>query len=601
MSWRDRAIELKPKEEKSSWRDRAIEADSPDAEAQAGRRAIETAPEPKETSDLYDYYVAGTRGLQFGARPFVSGVGAGIGGVIERLGRDDESGLLQKLAETPESFQKGFDFGKTEARQEEAELQERRPGLVLAGDVAGALATAPLLAARGVGAVAKGAEAATKATTIGGRAAALGKGLIQGSGEAARIGTGLGASRALGEADNAEDAAKMTLTGTATGLATQVGANAVGKLASATVRGAKTGLLKTASALTKASEQDLKTWASRADKVKELWNKAGQNISQMADDAREGIQKQIQTTRRGLNKTIGDALAEPKYQTVVVSGKEILKSLQDDLAKINPRTSQFQKAEIDGLQSVIDDTAAALDGNGNLDLRTLYDLTQRLQDVAKASYPGGQAIFPKGSIAARSAKNAASLGTKLVNETAPEIAKANKQLSILHRIEEQANRNMFIVGKPEASLLAAGAGDNSRNQGLLKRLDKITGGNATEMAENVSAARSFADAPLLPFDSTGKAAARMAFGGGIGYAVDGEQGGLIGAALTSPAAIGRLIQAARVPAPLVQKVMDNPQIQALAATPAGRALAMRMINDLVNEGQRVEGEGLVSKSRASSR
>jgi hypothetical protein len=478
----------------------------------------------QENDGLKDVAVAAERGVLFGARPFVAGVGGAVGKTIGRLERDTNESFTDKLKGAAGAFTSGFKEARGEAQTEEADLQTRRPGLVMAGDIGGAVMTAPLMAAKGLQA---------------------GGGLLKGAGQAAKIGAITGGSQALGHADSVGEGLQMIGTGALTGAAVQTGFNAASKVAPAVWSGIKSGAKKVASGLTGVSEKEISTYATRADEVKKMISESGGNISDAADTVRESISRDVQVARQKLGGQIGAALKSEKYANTAVDARPMLQKIDDVISSVGDVTARFRPDEINELKNLRDLVAGSIDDAGRVGLNTLNDIKEELQAIAKPSYNNGSRIFPKGDLAAKASKGAAAEARRLLNEAAPEIKAANDQLRRLHIIEEGINKNLIRAGRSESALLAAGSGSNPRNLKYLQSVDEITGGNAVHQAENLAAARSFNDTQLLPVDSTGKAVARMMTGGGVGTIVGGPVGGIIGTAATSPAALKYGIEAGR--------------------------------------------------------
>ena len=467
-----------------------------------------------------------TEGLLFGARPFVAGVGGGLGAAMAKSG-DPNLGLMERIKSLPQSFQSGFSEARQGALAEEAGVSQRRPGMSTAVGIGTALATAPLLAAKGLQAVKAG-------------------GILSGAGSAARVGAGLGATHALGHAESSGEAIESIGTGAAAGMGTQIGANIIAKAAPAIGRAIGRGAKKTASALTGVSEKEISTYASRADEVKALMKKSGGDISEAADQVRQGVMKEIQVTRQKLNNQIGDALKSDLYYGRAVDGTPVIKSLEDTLAKVSKTSAEFRPGEINELKNVIDTTRKFIGQDGTITVQQLQGVKEELQKIAKSSYMNGAVIFPKGEMAANGAKAAAAEAKRLMDVAVPEVAKANQQLSRLHAIENVMNKNLIKAGKPESALLAAGSGGNPRSAKLLRAIDSVTGGSAARGAENLAAARTFGSAPLMPVDFTGKSLARMAAGFGAGTVAGGPLGGVVGTALASPASLKLVLDTQRL-------------------------------------------------------
>ena len=471
---------------------------------------LETPKAPAPENSANDHYVGATKAVLFGTRPFVAGVGGGIGNAI---GMDNsDMGLAERIKAIPGNFQSGFKTARADALAEEADLAQRRPGLSTAYDVGGAVLTAPLVAGKALQGIRAG-------------------GIMSGAGQAAKVGAGLGAAEALGHAENSGEAIETIGKGALIGAGAQVGANAVAKAAPVVGRALAKGAKKIASGLTGIDEKVISTYAQRADQVKSMIKNSGGEISEAADQVRRGITKDIQVTRQKLGNQIGKAL--DGYEGVLADGKPILQSLDDTISKVGEVTARFRPDEINELKNLRDLVAKSLLDDGMIQLKTLSAVKEELQAIAKPSYMNGAMIFPKGDLAAKAAKGAAGEARRILNQAAPEIRHANEQLSKLHRIEELINKNLIREGKPESALIAAGGG-NDRNAKLLGAIDQITGGTAVKQAENLAAARTFGNPQLLPQDFTGKSVSRMLAGGGAGTLLGGPVGGAVGTALTSP-------------------------------------------------------------------
>jgi hypothetical protein len=226
--------------------------------------ASKSAP-ADETDNLKDLGVVATRGVLMGARPFVAGAGGAIGGAIERLGRDDDSGLLDKIKSLPEAMDSGFITMRADARAEEAELQKRRPGLVLAGDIGGAVLTAPF---------------------TGGAALAKGAGMGARLAKAARMGTGFGAAQALGQADTAGEAATIIAAGTALGPAAELGLAGAAKGAKALPGAAAWTAKKGMTVFLGPSKEAIDTYLQRAELIRGA--RSAEEIKNGIDEVMEG-------------------------------------------------------------------------------------------------------------------------------------------------------------------------------------------------------------------------------------------------------------------------------------------------------------------------
>ena len=475
----------------------------------------------KPPSTASDVGVLAQKHLSFGAAPFVAGLGGGAGYALGRFQTSPKS-LSERLMELPESFKTGFSGARLEQQLAQAEAEKRSPTADIATGLGSALVTAPLFAVKGA------------------QALSAGQNILK----AGKVGAAMGAGQALGQAETPEEAAKFIAGGALTGAAVTGAGEAIKKAAPAIVSGAKKASTKILSTISGISEQDIKTYASRGDKVRELIRKSGGELTEAADQIREKTTKDIQVARQKLNNAISSALDDPKYQGVVVDGAPVLKAIDDQIAKIGGVTAKFRPGEISELKNVRDLIAGTLDPNtGTMPARAMFELKQELQSIASPSYNQGQVIFSRGDLAAKASKGAAAEAKRLLDVALPEIKEANSKLSELHRIEDLINKNLLRSGKPESALIAAGAGGNVRSAGLLERIGKITGTSPLESAQELSAMRTFQNPQLLPIDTTGKSLTRMATLAGLG-SFAGPAGAAIGAATTSPLAVKGMIDTA---------------------------------------------------------
>lgn len=313
------------------------------------------------------------------------------------------------------------------------------------------------------------------------------------------------------------------------------------------VKGAKNLPRSTAAkaghALTGSPEADVLTYMRDPEKINSMNARFGGDVSQAADVVRENAQKRIQATRQALNQEVSTALEASKTAPAKgnLSIDPVVARLEARKAKLDPlvRADQAAAARIDDLIEQIK-VLGAPEGTGKHAGKTnpyyMHRIKEILQDAAKPSYDaGGNAIFQGGPRAAEAAKDAAAEARLLANKSAPEgYRNANKQLERLHRIEDQLNKNLVRAGKPEASLLAAGSGANSRNRRLLSLLQETTGAPLVQQAEELSAMRTFGNPSWLPSDSTGKAVARQLGASTALSALLGPIGVPLGMVATSP-------------------------------------------------------------------
>lgn len=476
-------------------------------------KPFQAAEEPSTASDFFSKF---QEGALMGAKPFVAGVAGGLGSL---------SG--------GGSFSEGYKGARDEARQEEETISKRSPTASILGNLSGAVLTAPMLAARGLKAAVLAKDA--------GLAARLGAGL----GESARVGAMLGGAEALGHADTAGQAVEMVGKNMALGAGLQLAGNTASVVAPKVINAAKSAATWVSSGLTGVPKQEIKTLADRAEKVSALMKRHGGVVSEAADEVRTATMKEIQVTRQTLNNQISEALAAPQYQNVSIDASAVMQKLEEALNKSSKITAAYNPGEINELKNVIDTTKQFIGPDGKISIQDLHEIKQQLQKAASSSYDKGTVIFPRGEIAARASKGAAAEARRLLDVAVPEMKQANQQLSRLHVIEEQMNKNLIKAGKPEAALLAAGSGVNSRSERLLASLDNMTGGKALERAQDLSAGRRFYNSDMFPADFNGKAAARVLTPLAAGTALGNPLLGVVGSALTSPTALKYEILAGR--------------------------------------------------------
>jgi len=287
---------------------------------------------------------------------------------------------------------------------------------------------------------------------------------------------------------------------------------------------------KVASALTGVDDNIIKTYIKENKSVNELIQKYGSNSSEAADAVRTQYQTQLRNAKNELNKKITDTLSSKGSE--VVSIKDIIDDLDKQKSKLNKVTKKSEIAEVDELKKALEQLT---DDAGDVLLTDLNDLKEFAQDRAKGAYQKSGQIFMPGRDAQRISKQTAALLRKKLNSTAPEIAKANNKLAMLHGAEENLNRNLIKPGAPEGALMTAGAKPTSRQAQQLKKLGEAAGTQFQTKAEQLATAREFASPELLPRDVTGKSATRVGVAAGLGLLKGGPLGAAIGAAATSPA------------------------------------------------------------------
>ena len=296
----------------------------------------------------------------------------------------------------------------------------------------------------------------------------------------------------------------------------------LGKQATGAIKG---GATKIAASLTGLAEQEIKTFAKNAEKIKKMFKDSDGDTFEAAEQLRAAWADKVKSFRQSMNDQISTAL---KSSTKTVDLKPITEALEAGKSKINAKLYPEQISQIDDLIQ----KAKSLAKKGKLSVSDANDIKHFLQGKASASYTPQGVIFPLGSEAAKAAKSGAAIARKLVNSAESSVAQANNRLQFLHDIEDTMNRNMLKMGSPEASIMAAGTGGNPRNAKALDKLGKLLGSDILGDAQNLAAMRSFGNPSWLPVDGTGKSLTRMSVGAGVGYVFGDEKSALAGAALT---------------------------------------------------------------------
>jgi len=380
------------------------------------------------------------------------------------------------------------------------------------------------------------------------------------------------------------DPSKMTEQGLYAG-ATETGVKGLlgaGKWLGKTKLGQKIGSslgtigTKIGNALTGVSENEIKTYANKADEIKAMAKANDNSTALAADKIRSQFYKDIDTTRKTMNDNIKTTL---QNSNKTVDATEAVQELVNASSKINKELYPEDIKQIEFLISKFENLGTK-DKSGRvfLDVQNLNDLRRYLQEQASSAYrPSGQ-IFQLGTKAAQGAKTSGAVVRRILNEAEPGIAKANETLAELHNIEDMMNSNLISEGKPEAGLIAAGTRGNLRNVEHLKRLGKITNTNMLGEADKLAAMRTFGSPQLMAADTTGKSVGRMALGGGLGYLSGGEhpeRAAIIGSLLASPAALKLAIDAAR----LGGGVASHPLSKTL-----GKGMTKGLLESYLNQG-----------------
>lgn len=284
-------------------------------------------------------------------------------------------------------------------------------------------------------------------------------------------------------------------------------------------------------ALTGVPKREIETYLMNRPAINKRIANYGDDIATAADDTRRGFASDIKVARQGFNKQIDDAIATAPHGSFVKTDN-IISALNTEKLRLNKSLNPKDIAEIDGIIAKVRELAP----DGAMDLKTAFEVKNYLQDLADSAYAQPGQIFTTGDKAARAAKSAAFHARIGLNEVSPQIAEANKRLSMMHTIEKRMNKNLIKEGGSEAALLSAGGG-NIRNRNMLESLGDLTGKDMVSEADMLAAQKRFASPDYLPVDSTGKSFTRIAAGSALGSVAGGPVGSMAGLASTSPAAV----------------------------------------------------------------
>jgi hypothetical protein len=319
-----------------------------------------------------------------------------------------------------------------------------------------------------------------------------------------------------------------------------------------TGRGASKLTQKLGSTMTGIPAQNIKTYIEKGPEIDTIIRSSGGDLTGAADELREKALRKVSETIGDVGSSIGKMIDDaPKGQ---ISAKPILDSLDDSIARLNPNYNASAISEIQTLK----DTILKDSPDGVLTAKQANQAKRYLQDMAKSSYFKGGQMFSSSKEGASAAKQAARQARKAETALVPGSAEANRVLAELHGLEKNMSRNLLAPGKPDAGLLAAGAGANPRNARNLEKLGKLTNFDLLGEAEKLSAAKQFSDPSFLPIDTTGKSLTRTGVGAGLGLLLGGPAGAAIGGAVSSPMVLKQAIRAGRIPRQLVESIAGGP-------------------------------------------
>lgn len=485
----------------------------------------------QKTSALEAAQIGATKGITFGFRPAIGGVGAGIGAMVGTPG-----GLKEKLA----AFSPAYQEARADLLKEQQIAEKEHPYASIGGNIAGSAATLPFTVLRGL----KGAVLA---------------------------GGAMGAGEAVSENKDIEDVALNTAKGAGLGAASYGLAKGVEKAAPVIKKGiikvtdflgekAQNAFAKTASALTGETERNIKTFINKNKEVRALIKESGGDISGIADNVRDKISKDISLFRQQQNKQIGEALDNLNPEKII-DLEPITTQLEKVKARVNVKLKPEDAAQVDELIGKVKSLA---DENGKISLKELQEVKEFLQESGQNAYQKAGQLFQPGKLAQQAAKQSAREAKIIMDKAVPELKAANDKLFQLHRIEDTINKNLIASGKSESALLSAGGSEFGRNRTQLKQLGNIIGKDVIGEAEKLSSANAFINPNLVAKSGAGTTSTTRTLTGGaggaaVGAAIGGPIGGAIGAvagpALTSPAALKTAITTGIISKQALEKVL----------------------------------------------
>lgn len=313
-------------------------------------------------------------------------------------------------------------------------------------------------------------------------------------------------------------------------------------------------LKKYASGLSGVSEKAMETYGLKTKQIDDIIKQSGGDMAEAANQLRDAAQKSLSTKRQELNAQLKKALSTAsKKKDLAVS--DVLESLEIAKKQLNKTYDAEAINQINIIKyKVLKENPTELTS-----IKGMNELKQMLQDIASPAYGKSKLGFEVASDAAIAARKAAVIARNELNTAKPNIAEINNKLFDLRNLESELPRNLIESGTPEGALLAVGAGGGGQNRLKLQALEEASGIPMISKAEELAAAKAFGSDSVHPLYTTGKAA----LGVGTGYALGGKEGSVIGAALSSPAVLRKLIQSKVALQPIAsqvkQTILQNPE------------------------------------------
>lgn len=335
--------------------------------------------------------------------------------------------------------------------------------------------------------------------------------------------------------------------------------------------------------LTGIPKKNIETYIKKRKAVDQIIAKHGGDMSLAADEIREGLQNSISAKISSLNNEIKTAIKEAPEGSYK-SQDAIINAMEDVKSGINPDLYPESIAEINELIEKIKTLPPELSADAANEAKRF------LQKKSKGSYLKNGQIFSSSKESQKAARRGAREARRIETELAPGTAQPNLELSKIHQYEKNVNKNLIAPGKTESAMMGAGSGANARNVKNLKDISDMTGYDALTKAEELSAAKAFADPGYLPIDATGKSATRMAVGAMTGSYLGGPIGTAIGILATSPMALKQAIKAGDISSDLIKKLAGG-----------AKSITDDVIDKAVKASQTKEGQSIIRSFEKSAK
>lgn len=494
------------------------------------------------------------KGVTFGARPAIAGAGAYLGNLVGNI----QQGL--PLGEALSGAKQSYGEARDAALAEQEALAKSNPVASTVGEIGGSILTAPLAAGKIINAFGRLIPAGKVAKAVTALAPAIESGAMYG------VGT------ALGEGQNIPDALSSVAAGAISGGVTGAALKGVAGAGKLAMKGAKAifpsnAAAKVAETVTGVPSSLIKEYAGDTLALDKIGKEHAKDFGEIVDKTKGEILKKIQDAKNTANANIKKVLENNED---LIGSKSIIQKLEAEKKLINDKLYPDDIKEITEMINKV--KSMQKNSKGEILLKDAYDLKKYFQDVASGAYLKDGQIFSPGDKVSKAAKGAAKFVREYTHILDKGLAEADAQLSDLHKLESRMVKTILKSGlgaNPE-SFLRSGSGENRRGMVALKRMTEIVNKGMKEGepkvdfvsdARNLAAAKQFANAPIAPTDTTGKTVYRVGAGaalgalGALGLGEDVPQGALIGAALASPFALKKVIQASKISGAVINETL----------------------------------------------